>query len=332
MKTCLLLLFIPTVVFAVPDVEMTEVIFQGLQEAKWECDSPVDQSIFDQGCSQRLTRCDQLHNGQNWTSRDWPFAGGGAYLDQVEVCDMPSTHSARGTFRVRFTNQGTFWTVIKQVVDPGYNIVCFDPPDPLAVLPDPAAESYHFGEGRCDKTDDQGVYVRTIGGPFARQFVIGAFPSSQDLYAFASLDFWLLPNYWDAYQSVVDGFVDIRHFASNPHAPDSPESQLESWQKRHAIAGLMAIGSAAAPRPEDPTWKAAEMVCEYVIRRYILNDSDWLLSMGWPTSETPAMTAAMNQWYLGTDQDHDPWVMFSDTDVAYEDTTWGKMKASYLEN
>lgn len=319
------------------EADVAEAVFQKLQEAKHICtpqyyDPTYDPARYDMGCDQDLVRCDMALGGENFWSIGYASQGGGPFLDATNACEIATKTSGRGCYRVKFQGTNVQWTVVKQTLKPARVALCFPPDDQWAVPPDMGARSWYYSDWRCSETDETGeIELTIVNGAYARAYKWLGWAEDPELQGFGQLQIWQEPGYWDAYESVRDGYTLIRGYGYNPHPPWTDEAQREAWDKRHALAGVMARGTFEEPQPLDPVWLAAEKVCEFVINAYLLRDHEWLREKGWPETDIgdAALTAALDSWYRGTGGAHDPDYIFGDDDVAVEETTWGQVKSLY---
>lgn len=293
---------------------------QGLIQT--ECDT---REGYDGGCSQRLAKYDWDLAQKNWYSTDYP--NGEAMMGQVLWCDIPTQYAFRGAYKIQFS-QGSHWLVAKMRVEPGTAV---------AELEENAeGSSYYFDEWHCSKTDGHGHVLEDHDGSYARELgILGQFPSDSQLYGISDFEFIDEPRYYDAYYQVVEGYLDIRGWASNSHPPNSDEAAEEAWQKRWAVFDLMARGDPLEPKPtpEEPWWSMVK-VSEYMLKHYIHGET----VSGWPTFENQALTLAVDQIYRMTVNGVDPSLglvdpeyIFQDDDVPVERTTIGQIKWMYRD-
>lgn len=304
------------------EADIAECVVTKSQVIKRDCQH-VDES-FDGGCGQYLASHDPA---RNWISRDHQHCSGPA-MGFLGVCDGVCEEAFRGGYRAR--GQDFVWDIFKMTVYPASAARFLRAPNPMAVPPDRAASSQYVTEWNCDRENP----LVPITGAYAKQFIWGEIAGDPLLWDLAELDFTLWPEYWDAYNSVGDGYAAVRGYAHNPHPSGSLDSNTEAWKKRWAIFDIMATGPAVNPKPspEQPWW-AAVQICEYMILTYFHPDAQRKQDLGFWASEHPALTAAIDQIYLLTDgrvsAAYDPRMLFWDVDVARELTTWGAIKASF---
>ncbi len=308
---------------ALPPVVVDCVIYPNSQAILAECDHKS--GSYQGGCSQFLA-----FENSHWSSRDYPGRGGPA-LGLVGSCNIPANETTRGP--TKYLVDGVSLTTIKQLLDDEALTDLFAARDPLMAPFDTLGSSQWSGEWNCDDTRNgidphKGAYF--IFHPQTQSLMR---PDNSELLAFASWDFvsdpFYRPAYLDAYMAVRDGFISLSLDYSNPYSgqtPESPESVINAWTKRWAIMDNMAREMLGDPRP-----LAGRAVAEYYLREYGHGTDPG--SIGLWVFEDAALNLAIEHWFDMTVDCVtgwcDPYVMFMDSDVTTDPTSWGRIKAHY---
>jgi hypothetical protein len=308
---------------ATPAITVDCVIYPNSQAILAECDHMS--GSYQGGCSQFLA-----FSNSHWSSRDYPGRGGPA-LGLVGSCNVPSHETTRGP--TTYVVDGLRFTAIKQLLDDEALVDLFAARDPLMAPFDTLGSSQWGGEWNCDDTRNGGLDPHKGAYFIFNPVQSMTRPDDGALLAFASWDFvsdpFHRPAYLDAYMAVRDGFLSLGLDYNNPYSgstPERPESVINAWTKRWAIMDNMAREMLGDPRP-----LAGRAVAEYYLREYGHGTDPGAIGL-W-VFESSALNLAINHWFDMTVDCVtgwcDPYVMFSDTDVATDPTSWGAIKALY---
>ena len=309
------------------DADIAEcVVIPRSQVNKAQCDCLGPH--YDVGCSQRMAKRDPA---DNWSSRDYPHSGAG--MGFTGGCDIPSEKAHRGANKVRFSN-GDQWVVMKQVVFPASAGRLFAPINPMAVPGDTMASSSKYFEWQCDDTSGGGLHPHD--GSYVRQWIWGPQASNFELNQFSEWDFRMELDYWDAYGSCRDGYLDLTGTAHNNNQPGTPASVINGWKKRFNIMDQVAHGPVNNPKPIPMRMaEVGTQIAEYYLQRYGYNDMGRLAAIGlWTWEDQPLYDAITHFFDLTSDPVCgvlcDPDMIFNDVDVPLAPTTVGAVKRRYL--